>query len=151
MARNIVGIVAGYVALFVATFVTYTLAYLILGVDGSFRLGNYEVSGVWIVVSMVLAFVSAAAGGYVCEMITRNDRAVKILAGVALVIGLVLAYTEASRVRGDLTRPDDVPVLEAMMKSVQPPWVGFVVTLIHVGGILYGGRLVGRGGPEEEV
>lgn len=26
------------------------------------------------------------------------------------------------------------------MKSVQPAWVGFVITVLHVGGVLCGGR-----------
>ena len=142
MARNILGAVVGYVAIFVAVFITYSLAFLILGVDGSYQEGSYNVSGLWIIVSLVLSFVSAAVGGYVCKLIARQDQAVKILAVVALVLGLLMAFSEASKEHEDLARPDDVAVMEAMMKSVQPPWVGFVVTLIQVGGILYGGRLV---------
>ncbi len=148
MVRNIIGVVVGYVAIFLAVFITYSLAFLVLGVDGSYQEGSYNVSGIWIIVSLVLSFVSAAVGGYVCKLIAKQDQAVKILAVVALVLGFIMAYGEASKVHEDLTRPAEVAVMEAMMKSVQPPWVGFVVTLIQVGGVLYGGRLVRAGGTE---
>ncbi len=148
MVRNIIGVVVGYVAIFLAVFITYSLAFFVLGVDGSYQEGSYNVSGIWIIVSLILSFVSAAVGGYVCKVIAKQDQAVKILAVVALVLGFVMAYSEASKVHEDLSRPDEVAVMEAMMKSVQPPWVGFVVTLIQVGGILYGGRLVHAGGEE---
>lgn len=149
MVRNIVGVVVGYIAIFVAVFVTYTLAFFVLGVEGSYQEGTYFVSALWIIVSLVLSFVAAAVGGFVCKLVAKNNQAVKILAGVALVLGLLMAFGESKKDHGDVTRPDDVAVMEAMMNSVQPNWVGFVVTLIHVGGILYGATFVKSGGGPE--
>lgn len=141
MGKNILAAVVGYVALFVAVFVLFSVAFMILGVDRSYLPGVYDVSMLWIVVSLVLSLLAAIFGGYVCKMIAKNDMAVKILAGIALVLGLFLAISQMMAAPTDVLRPADVPVMEAMMLSIQPAWVGFVVTMLHVGGVFVGSGL----------
>jgi len=43
MIRNTFGVVLGYVAMFAFVFITFTILYFILGADGSFEPGTYEV------------------------------------------------------------------------------------------------------------
>jgi len=141
MGRNILAAIVGYVAMFVVVFVTFSVAFMIIGVERSYQSGSYEVSMLWILVSLVLSLAAALVGGCVCKSIAKNDTAVKMLAGFVLVLGLVMAIMQMMGERPSDPRPADVPVMEAAAKSWQPAWVGFVVTLIGVGGVLYAGRL----------
>ena len=74
MGRAIVSVVLGYVMMAATVFFTFTAAYLIMGADGSFKPGTYEVSALWLIVSFVLSFVAAVLGGYVCALIAKSLR-----------------------------------------------------------------------------
>lgn len=141
MGKNIFAAIVGYVAIFVMIFVLFSIAFLILGVERSYQPGTFHVSTLWIIVSLILSFPVAVVGGYVCKLIARNDTAVKILMGIAFVLGLVMASGSLFVEATEVARPDDVAVMEAMWSSLQPMWVGFVVALIHVAGVPYGGGL----------
>ncbi len=68
MLRLILSVLAGYVTMFAAVFVTFTASYRGLGADRAFRPGTYEVTPVWMVLSVVLGFSAALLGGlYVLE------------------------------------------------------------------------------------
>ena len=148
MGKNILAAIAGYVALFFSIFVLFSIAFMVIGVERSYMPGVYNVSMLWIGVSLVLSFPVAMIGGYVCKRIAGNDQAVKILVGIALVLGLVLASGSFFVDASEVARPADVGIMEAMSKSLQPLWVGLVVALIHVGGVLYGARLRKSGAEE---
>lgn len=62
MVRNILGVVLGYVAMFAFVFISFTVLYLILGADGSFESGTYEVSIVWVIISFILGLAAAVLG-----------------------------------------------------------------------------------------
>ena len=141
MGKNILAAVVGYVALFASILVLFSIAFIVIGVERSYMPGVYNVSMLWIVVSLVLSFPVAMVGGYVCKLIAGNDQAVKILVGIALVLGLVLASGSFFVDASEVARPADVGIMEAMSKSLQPLWVGLLVALIHVGSVLYGAGL----------
>ncbi len=146
MVKNILAAVVGYVAFFVAAFVLFSVAFVILGVDRIYLPGVYNVSMLWIVVILVLSFLAAVFGGYVCKMIAKNDMAVKILAGIMLVLGLILAISQMMAAPEDVLRSADIPMMEAMFLAIQPDWVEFVVTLLHVAGVFVGAGLKKTGG-----
>ncbi len=141
MGKNILAAVVGYVAMFVAIFGLFSIAFMMIGVERSYQPGVYNVSLLWILVSLVLSVFVGMIGGYVTKLIAKNDQAVKILLGIAVVLGLIMASGSLFVESREITRPETVGNMEAMMNSIQPLWVGFLVTLIHVGGILYGARL----------
>ena len=80
MVRNILGVVAGYLAMFVFIFLSFTILYLLLGANGAFEPDTYEVSLVWIIISFVLSLAAALLGGYVCVLISKNQKAALVLA-----------------------------------------------------------------------
>ncbi len=81
MWRSIGAVILGYVAMAAAVFVTYTLAYLIMGADGAFRPDSYDVSGLWLVASIVLGLIAAVIGGLICVNVAKDARAPLALAG----------------------------------------------------------------------
>lgn len=141
MLRNVLAAIAGYILLSVAILILFSIAFLVLGVDWSFKAGSYEASAVWIAIMIVFSFAVAVMGGYVAKAIAKDDTAVKILAGIVLVIGLATAFLEMGTERVMAVRPDEVPLMEAMMKGIQPIWLAFLNPMIGVAGVLLGGRL----------
>ena len=91
MLRSILGAIAGYVIMFFIIFLPFSAAYLALGADGAFVPGGYDVSMTWIVVSFVLGFLAALVAGYAAAVIGKGSTAVKILAGIVVVLGIVSA------------------------------------------------------------
>ncbi len=141
IVKAIVGIVVGYV--FVVGFImgTFTVLYSILGTEGAYEPGTYEVSMSWIIPTLVLGFLAAIGGGFICRAISGNLNVVTIFAGLILIAGLALAVLQASTDRLIEPREGDVPTAEAMQKSIQPLWVAIANPLIGAVGILLGGRL----------
>lgn len=143
MARKILGVIAGYIAMAAFVFILFTLLYLILGTEGAFVPGSYRVSGTWLVLSIVLSFIAAVTGGYICTVIAKNRKTVFILAGIVFVLGLILAipslgeYGEAV----DMTRNSSLSNMEAMQNAKQPDAVLLLNPVIGALGVLLGARL----------
>ncbi len=140
MLRSILGAIAGYVVMFFFIFLAFSAAYLAMGAENAFVPGGYDVSTTWIVVSFVLGFIAAVVAGYAAAAIGKGMTAVKILAGIVLVLGIVSAVAVAMSPRPEGARTADVPNLEAMTKAQTPLWVALLNPLIGVAGVLVGGR-----------
>jgi hypothetical protein len=141
MLKNILSAVAGYIAIALTLFITFTAAYLILGVEGSFKPGSYEVSTIWIVLSIIISFLAAMLGGYVAYLIAKNVQAVYILAGIVFVLGLIMAIGAlAMDPVTPAVREGAVDNFEAMQKAVTPIFIQFLNPFIGTAGVLLGGR-----------
>ncbi|MBD3404494.1 hypothetical protein GF420_16510 [candidate division GN15 bacterium] len=142
MVKNILGVIVGYIVMFVFVFITFGLAFMILGTEGSFKPGSYDVSGIWIVISIILGFIAAVLGGLVCTMISKNIKATMVLAAVVLVLGVAMAVpTLSDSGAADTQRAADVPMMEAMQKADQPSWLAFLNPILGAIGTMVGGRL----------
>lgn len=142
MGRAVMAVVAGYATMFAFVFVTFSLAYLLLGAERTFASGTYEVSGAWILVSFVLSFVAAIAGGRACRRLARAARPVTVLAALVLVLGLVLAMPtlNAPSDPATLQRSADVGTMAAMQKARTPAWVALLTPLVGAIGVLLAAR-----------
>ena len=143
MVRNILGVVAGYLAMFVFIFLSFTILYLLLGANGAFEPDTYEVSLVWIIISFVLSLVAALLGGYVCVLISKNQKAALVLAGIVFILGIALAIPALMDAENEVheMRKADVPNLEAMQNAKQPPLVALLNPIIGAIGIFAGSKL----------
>ncbi len=132
--------------MFVLVFVSFSVAYLAMGVDNAFRAGSYEVSGLWIVVSIVLGLVAAAIGGFVCAAIAKAGNAPKALAVVVVVLGLIFAVPVFTRSdeAAPPARTENVGPVEAMQHAQQPPWIALLNPLLGAVGVLVGAGVYGR-------
>jgi hypothetical protein len=143
MVRSILGVVAGYAAMFAAVFLSFSAAYLAMGADRAFRPGSYDVSGLWVAVSLVLSGAAALAGGAVCAVISRGRRAPWALAALVVVLGILSAAMEgqAPAAPGQV-RDGRVGNLEAMMQARMPSWFLILNPAIGAAGALAGAGLV---------
>jgi len=142
MRRSIGAVILGYVVMAAAVFVTFTLAYLIMGADVDFKPDSYEVSGLWLVASLVLGLIAAVMGGLICASVARGSRAPLALAGLVLVLGLLMAFAGcgASDTEESQVRSGDVGNFEAMQKANEPDWMKLINPFIGAVGVLFGSR-----------
>jgi asparagine N-glycosylation enzyme membrane subunit Stt3 len=137
--RAVGAVIGGYVVIFLVVFLSFTALYTILGADGAFEPGTYEVSTVWLIGSFLLGLTAAVAGGYVCASISPG-MAAKVLAGLVLVLGLVQAVMTMNPVSDPrpTVRPADTANLVAMANARQPTWVMFANPIMGAAGVLIG-------------
>lgn len=141
MLRLIGAVLLGYIAMVIIVFCGMSLAWLVLGADGAFQTGTYDVSAIWILVSCAIAFVAALAGGWLARVVTQNARGPRVLAGFVVVLGIVLAIPALTGSAPETgARPDAVPMFEAIANARTPLWVMLISPLIGAVGVLIGGR-----------
>lgn len=146
--KNSLAAVAGYAAIFVTVFVTFSLAYILMGPDRAFQPGTYDVSAIWVVLTILVGWSAATLGGKVCHLIARVTMAPKILmvlVGVLGIVQLVLTLTmdqsaPAERAAG---QPE---MMDAMNTAIQPLWITVINPIIGVLGVAYGGGLLKKSG-----
>ncbi len=137
--KNIGAAVAGYVVMFAVAFPLFSLLWMVLGADGSFEPGSWEVTGVWLGASIVLGAMVSTAGGFACSKLAPSRQGVAILVGLVIVFA-VLAFVEPAEV-GASVRPDDIVMFDAMSQAQLPSWMLWLNPVIGVIGVLLGARL----------
>lgn len=141
MGRSILGVVAGYVVMSILVIVTLTGAYLALGAERAFQPASFEVTGFWIIISTVLSFVAAMAGGLIAAMLGKGTRAPMFLAVVVVVLGVILAIPTLDAPEPGGPRTGEIRNFDAMMSAEQPSFVAFLNPVIGAVGVLVGGRM----------
>ena len=138
MLRNILAAIVGYVAIVAVLFALSSLVWLALGPSGAFQPGTWEVSGGWVLFSVVIGFVGAYVGGRVCARVAHDAKGATILIAMMIVLGVVSALIPVEVATGP--RPDDVSMMEATMSASQPAWLPWLNPLIGVLGVWLGSR-----------
>ena len=146
MLKKALAVIAGYVVMLVVIFVSLTGLYLSMGADRAFEPGTYEVSALWLALSLTLSLVAAILGGFVCARIGQSSGAVRSLAIIVVILGVIGAWPALDPAKDPRpsVRTGDVPNMEAMMNARQPPWVALSLPIIGAVGILIGAARVRR-------
>jgi MFS family permease len=140
MVRKILGAIAGYLVFAIGIFLLFSALYLALGPDRAFLPAKYDPTMLWTVSAFILGFIASVIGGFVAALIGRSG-AVKIMAGLVLLIGAIVVVMLAMDSKPVEVRTGDVPNMEAMMKAREPVWVGVVNPLLGAIGVFVGGSL----------
>ena len=142
MLRIVLAVIAGYLAMAVLVFATFTGAYLAMGTEGAFRPGSFDVSTLWIVVSVILSFIAALAGGWVCALVGRRRAAAVALAAVVVVLGLAVAAMEFTHSGEQVpaARSGEISNFDAMQMAQQPTWLTLLNPFLGAAGVLLGAR-----------
>lgn len=139
MGKTIGSVILGYLMTVVVFFIVFVLASLLMGADGSFQPGSYDVSALWIVVRLVAVFFAGILGGLICLAVARERRPVIILAVLIIVIELGLWLAIPAEELGPRTL--DVGTFEAMRNARQPTWLSLLSPLAGAAGVLTALRL----------
>lgn len=142
--RGTGAVVAGYAAIFITLFATFNLAYWLMGPDRAFEPGTYDVSPIWIALTIVVGWIAATLGGKVCSAIAGSTMAPKILivlVGILGAVHLVTAYimlpsAPAERLAGEPA------MMEAMNFAVEPLWIIIINPIIGMIGVAWGSGLL---------
>jgi hypothetical protein len=141
MLRIIASAVVGYIVIFVCIFALFSGLYLALGAEGAFQPGSYQVSMLWIVISTVLSFAAAVAGGWVSRAVARSQSGPRALAVLVLALGLIMAASIAASPPPPAVRDAALSNMEAMGKAQTPLWMAVLNPFLGAAGVLLGGRL----------
>ncbi|MXX97754.1 MAG: hypothetical protein F4065_03800 [Rhodothermaceae bacterium] len=134
---NLLAVVASYFAIAITIMVIYSLAYLILGAEGSYQTGSWNVSTTWVILSIIVGLGSAWLGGKICTRIAGNYVAAKYLIALIIVLGVVTALTTN---QGDMETVREVTpsIMEAMGQSIVPMWYVWLNPLLGALGVAIG-------------
>ena len=146
MLKSILAVIVSYVAMFIFLFAAFTGCYFALGVEGTFQTDSYNVTTVWIALTVVVCLVAGIIGGLLCAAISKSKKTCQVFAFIVLFLGL-LACIPAMQRNPDApnTRAGEVSNFEAMGLAVSPMWVHLLTPVISAAGVLLGARLKGRG------
>jgi hypothetical protein len=142
MLKAFGGIVVGYIAMAIVITVVFIGAFLALGVERAFQPDSYEISSLWIALSIVIGFGSAILGGYVCAAVSKSRRACQALAAIVVILGFLLCLPAIQRGEaGPNVRAGEVTSLEAMRLEVAPIWMHVLNPILGAVGVLLGARM----------
>lgn len=124
--------------------VTFSILYLILGADGSFKPNSFQISTNWAVLSIILTLLGAIDAGLVCMLIAKHKGTVLVLAAFVFVVGISSAISKISSPYAEQSkiRIGHVASIEAMKNAVQPVSVLLFNPVISAAGIFLGGSLI---------
>ncbi|MCB0718866.1 MAG: hypothetical protein KDD65_10500, partial [Bacteroidetes bacterium] len=111
--------------------------------EGAFQPGVWDITPLWAVLLVISGFVAAIAGGYAARRIDKDMRGAYILLGISVVLGIFFAIPviTGSGIQPLSTRPDELPMMDAMANGRQPIWVALLNPVIGAIGVLFGARL----------
>jgi hypothetical protein len=132
--------------MFIFLFTAFTGCYLALGAEGAFQTDSYEVSTVWIGLTVVVCLLAGIIGGFLCAAISKSKKTCQIFAFIVFFLGLLACIPAMKRNRdAPNVRAGEVSNLEAMGLAVLPMWLHLLTPAISAAGVLLGARLKGRG------
>ena len=146
--KSVVSILFGYLIMTAWVVGTLTLGWSTLGQSVLFKEGSYQVTNIWLILSIGLSLVGAVFGGYACTMLAQERQPVRVLALVVLGVGLLFAVIEARSHRSDEVVPTShqaaVEILsfyEARSVAIEPYWYNFLMAPVGAVGVYIGGML----------
>lgn len=146
MLKSILAIIASYIAIFIVLFAAFTGCYLALGAEGSFQPDSYNVSTVWIALTVVVCLVAGLIGGFLCALISKSRKTCQIFAFIVFFLGLLACIPAMNRSPdAPNVRAGEVSNFEAMGLAVSPMWLHLLTPVISAAGVMLGSRMKLRG------
>ena len=140
--RIALGVIVALVAMMVVTFGLSVAPWFVFGLDTVLEPGRFDTVRAYDVYAIAVAFGGAVLGGWIAARIGRSQVAVLVLAGFAILGGVVNAVQQAARPEPG-PRSSGVTIQQVMETRREPGWYTWLIPVLGVPGVLIGGR-VGR-------
>lgn len=148
MLRSIVAVIVSYIAMFVLFTAVFVGLYVALGVERVFQSDSYEISILWLVLSIIGSFFVAMFAGWVCVAFSKSLRVGQVFALIVLVGSAIMCLSALYREgEGPHVRAGEVGFSDAMKLGVSPRWLHFVNPVLTATGALAGARMKRRVSP----
>jgi uncharacterized membrane protein YedE/YeeE len=148
MLRSILAIIVSYIAMFVLFMAIFFGLYFALGIERVFQPDSYEVSMLWIIITLVVAFLVTMFAGYLCAAISKSWRTCQVFALIVFLLALWQCFSGMRRdSEGPNVRAGEVTAFEAMSHAVTPFWLHLVNPVVNGLGVLLGARMKRRRNP----
>lgn len=139
---------ASYAVMFVFYFAVFTGVYIALGPERAFKPDSYEISTLWLAVSIVVTLGGAVLGGFVCAAISKSKRTCQVFAFIVFLAGILLCLPALMRDdESPHVRAGEVPNMQAMQLAVAPDWMHLLSPVLGAAGVLLGARMKLRAAP----
>ena len=146
MLKSILAIIVSYAVMFILFMAVFVGLYFALGIERVFQPDSYEVSTLWIIVTLIIAFLGTMFAGYLCAAISKSWRTCQVFALIVFLLALWQCFSAVRRdSEGPNVRAGDVTYLEAIAHAVAPMWLHFVNPIVNGVGVLLGARMKRRG------
>jgi uncharacterized membrane protein YoaK (UPF0700 family) len=146
MLKSILAIIVSYILMFAVFMAIFTGLYFLLGVERVFQSDSYEVTMLWILLTLVIGFLVSMFSGYVCAAISKSWRTCQIFALIVFLLSLIQCFSALKRnPDAPNTRAGEVAMFDAMKLAVSPLWLHFVNPILCGAGVLVGARMKRRG------
>jgi hypothetical protein len=145
MLKSILAIIVSYVAMFIFLFAAFTGCYFALGAEGTFQSDSYNVTTIWIALTVVVCLLAGIIGGLLCAAISKNKRTCQIFAFIVFFLGLLACIPAMQRSDAPNARAGEVSNFEAMGLAVSPMWLHLLTPVVSAVGVVLGARMKGRG------
>ncbi len=144
MLKNLLSILLGYFSMSMFILLTFSTLFIILGTEVSLQPNSYQISFIWLHISIVLTMLASILGGYICIKFANNRKNVYSLAVSILILGLIISFAKISNpdLIASLSRSGEISSIEAMLKAKQPISMMFIHPFISAIGILIGGNVI---------
>jgi len=145
MLKSILAVIVSYVAMFVIFMAIFTGLYFAIGVERVFQPDSYEVSMLWIALTLVIGFVVSMFAGYLCAAISKSWRTCQIFALIVFLLALIQCFSALKRnPDAPNVRAGEVGMFDAMKLAVSPLWLHFVNPILSGAAVLIGARMKRR-------
>lgn len=147
--RIALGVVAGFGAMGMLLAGSLTLAYNLLGEEGTFQPGTYQVTTAWLATHVLAELAAGTIAGLVAWWL-GGTRAVLLIASLLFLLGTLGAYGKISEGNPGHPRiPGETDSMEAASVAISPGWK-HLLSPVSLGGMaLVAGFAVGRKTPAD--
>jgi len=97
MLKSILAIIVSYVALFILFMAVVTGLFFVLGVERIFQPDSYEISTLWIGLTLAVGLLATIFSGYLCAAISKSWRTCQFFALIVFLLALIQCFSELRR------------------------------------------------------
>jgi archaellum biogenesis protein FlaJ (TadC family) len=146
MLKSIAAIVVSYLAMFVFFMAVVIACYVALGSERVFKPDSYEISTLWLVLTVIVSFVASAIAGYLCAVISGSWTTCRVFAFLVFLatLGFCISSLRQSQESPNV-RASEVAYTDGIRLGVSPMWLHFVSPVISGVAVLVGARMKRRG------